>query len=394
MFKILVLFIAFVHGLAEDQLMQILLLSRPNVRAPVVNLDVYSSKEWLKWGEALGHLTTKGAMLEEYLGEYFSDYFIQEKILTSKCPDDTLVHVYANSVHRTRKTAKHFVRTAFRGCNLTINLQPDNTPDPVFQTVILNDTETFRSIALKEMKEKLDQLDFKEVYTRLNTILDIKTSDLCLLNNLCDLTKGQNNITLNLGLEPIIFGPFKVGYEVADAFLMAYYNGEYLSKVGWGLIQPEDWPLLGNLTREDQMVRFGCTGVAKYVAKPLLSYIEHIFLEGKHKVTLLVGDDSNVNSVLAAIGIKPYNLEGQQELSPIGGKVVFEKWYNGIDYYMKIKYVYLTTEQIRNGSRLSIDNPVRVVNLELNDVEVNDQGHCLFVQFMKILENVLTDIPF
>lgn len=392
--KISFLIMAFVHCLAEDQLIQVLVLARHNIRSPLVNLDVYSSKNWLKWGETPGSLTTKGALLEEYLGEYFSDYFFKEKILTNECPDDTTVHIYANSVHRTRKSAKHFVRTAFKGCNITIHLQPNVTDDPLFQTVLLNDTESFQTKALKEMQDKLDEFNLEHVYTKLNTILDIENSDLCKLNNLCDLTKGKNSISLNFGEEPTIFGPFKAGYEVVDAFLMAYYNGEFLSNIGWGLIEIDDWPLLMNMTRADQQLRFGCTEVAKYVAKPLLEYIEYLFIEQKYNISILVGDDANVNSILASIGVKSYDLEDQPEMSPVGGKVVFEKWYNGVDYYLKIKYVYLSTEQIRIGSKISEDNPVRETYLELKDAKYNEEGHCTYTQFLKILESVLSNNPF
>lgn len=387
--RILLVIAVFVNCVANDRLTQIILLGRHNIRTPDTNNDVYSSKDWFKWAEEPGHLTTKGALLEEYLGDYFSDYFMKEKLVTNECPDDTIVHVYANSMHRTRKSAKHFVRNAFRGCGISINLQPNVTDDPLFETVILNDTDNFGTIARKEIQEKLDQMDVHSTYVRLNEIIDIGTSDLCKLNGLCDLTEGENNITLDIGREPNVFGPFKVAYEIADEFLMAYYNGEELPKIGWGLIQPVDLSLLMNITRYDQKLRYSCPTVAKSVALPLLSYIEYLFLEQKYTISILVGDDSNINSVLTAIGIKPYELEGQNEISPLGGKVLFEKWYNGQDYYMKIKYAYLATDQIRNGFRLSASNPVHETNLELNDVEVNEQGYCTFVTFMRILENLL-----
>ncbi|XP_026322554.1 uncharacterized protein LOC113232132 [Hyposmocoma kahamanoa] len=358
-----------VHNVASDQLKQVVVLGRHNIRTPLANLKMYTSKEQLKWSQENGFLTTKGALLEEYLGEYFSDYLRKEELLTNECPNDSLVHVYANIYQRTRKTAEHFIRSAFKQCNITINVKPNITSDPVFYLVILNDTESFQTIARKEMQEKLDEMDLKDAYMRLNTILDIKTSYLCKVNSLCDLTKENDNITLIYGDEPNVIGPLKIGNEITDALLMAYYDGENLSKIGWGQIQPEDWKLLAKLTKKHLMVRFGCTHVAKHIAKPLLNYIKQVFLEEKHKFTLLVGHDSCINSVLTSIGVEPYDLAGQNEYTPIGGKVVFEKWYDDVDYYLKIKYVYLSTEQIRHGARISEDNPVHKVYLKLRDVE-------------------------
>lgn len=378
----------FIHCVISDELTQMVVLSRHNIRTPLARLETYSSKEWLQWTEEPGCLTSKGALLEESLGEYFSKYLIKEKLITKGCPDDSLVHVYANIYQRTRETAKHFVKGAFEACDVPVHFKANVSRDPVFHPVILNDTETFRTLALNEMQEMLDTLDLEDSYSRLNTILDFETSDLCQFRGICDLTKWIDDVIANYEEEPNVFGPLKVGNEVADGFLMAYYQGEPLSNIGWGLIQPEDWKLLAKLTKENQNVRFGCVEVARHVAKPLLRYIKQVFSEEKHKFTLLVGHDSNINSVLTSIGIKPYDLEDQNEKSPIGGKVVFEKWFNGHEYYMKIKYLYLSSEQIRNGTGISKDNPMREANLELKGVMLNKHGHCPFTKFMTILKEL------
>lgn len=386
--KILFLIVIIAHCVTSDQLTQVLVLGRHNIRTPLVNLKMYTSKEPLKWSQEPGTLTTKGALLEEYWGEYFSEYLIKEKLLTNECPNDSLVHVYANAHQRTRKTAEHFIKSAFKQCNITIHYKPNVTTDPVFHPVILNDTDNFQSIARTKMQEKLDQLDLEDVYARLNTILDIKTSDLCKINGLCDLANEYDDIFLVNGEEPNVLGPLKIGNEVADALLMAYYDGEISSKIGWGLIQPGDWELLAELTKENQNVRFGSPVIAKNVARPLINYIKQVFLEEKYKFTLLIGHDSNIKSVLASIGIDSYDLEGQNEKSPIGGKVVFEKWFNGKDYYLKIKYLYLSTEQIRTGARITRDNPLREVYLQLKDVKVNKQSQYSFTGFLNVLEHM------
>ncbi|VFS19804.1 glucose-1-phosphatase [Enterobacter cancerogenus] len=41
------------------------------------------------------------------------------------------------------------------------------------------------------------------------------------------------------------------------------------------------------------------------------------------KITLLVGHDSNIASLLTALDFQPYQLHDQQERTPIGGKIVF-----------------------------------------------------------------------
>lgn len=384
----IILLITLTHCVISDQLIKVVVLSRHNIRTPLVNLDAYSPRRWLEWNEVPGHLTTKGALLEESLGEYFAEYLIKQKLLTKVCPDDSVVHVYANIHQRTIKTAEHFIKGAFNECNVVVHFKANATADPVFHPVLLNTTESFRLIGHKEMQELLDASDLKDSYTRLNSILDIEKSDLCLLRGICDLTKWKDEIIFEYNKEPNVFGPLKVGNEVADGFLMAYYEGEPLSNFGWGLIQSDDWKLLAELTKENQNVRFGGVEIAKSVAKPLLSYMKQVFMEKKQKVTLLFGHDSNIKSLLTSLSVKPYDLEGQNEKSPIASKVVFEKWYNGLEYYVKIRYLYLSSEQIRNGSRISKDNPMRVINLELDGVNVNKDGYCSFKQFIHILNEL------
>jgi hypothetical protein len=54
-----------------------------------------------------------------------------------------------------------------------------------------------------------------------------------------------------------------------------------------------------------------------------------------------VGHDSNIASLLTALDFKPYQLHDQYERTPIGGKIVFQRWHDsGANRdLMKIEYV-------------------------------------------------------
>ncbi len=70
--------------------------------------------------------------------------------------------------------------------------------------------------------------------------------------------------------------------------------------------------------------------VAQNVAKPLLTYINNALLGERKpdapKLTVLVGHDSNIASLLSAMQFQPYQLPQQYEKTPIGGKLVFQRW--------------------------------------------------------------------
>lgn len=389
--KFLVVILLILYGVTGDQLKQVVVIGRHNIRSPLRNLTKYTQKEWTKWSRELSCLTTKGGLLEEYLGEYFSDWLVNEKLLTTECPNDTSVHVYANAPERTRKTAEHFIRSAFKGCNITINVMKNVTMDPLFLPIFHkpspNNSKNFEINIRKEMQAKLDSVKLEDAYVRLNTILDFKNSNLCKEEGKCDLTKEKSVINLQYEKEPEVVGALKMASDVVDGFLMAYYDGVDLNKIGWGEIAQEDWKILGKVIQENQNVRFNYTQFARHVAKPLLNYIKKEFLEEKHKFTLLVGHDSNINTVLASIAIKPYDLESQNEKSPIGGKIVFEKWLaeDNNRHFLKIKFVYLTAEQIRNGARITKENPPRTVILEMQNCTIDNRGYCPFEKFLEIL---------
>lgn len=389
--KFLFLIILVLCSVTGDQLKQVLVIGRHNIRSPLRNLTKYTQKEWPKWNRELGHLTTKGRLLEEYFGEYFSDWFVKEKLFTTECPNDTSVHVYANAPERTRKTAEHFIRSAFKMCNITIHFMKNVTMDPMFNPIFhylpSNNTENIENDIRREMQEKLDSLKLEDAFVRLNTILDLKSSDLCKEEGICDLTKQRSVVNLKYDKELEIVGALKMASDVVDGLLMAYYDGVDLNKIGWGEMRQEDWKILGKVTRENQNVRFNYTQFARHVAKPLLNYVKQEFLDAKHKFTLLVGHDSNISSFLASIAIKPYDLENQNEKSPIGGKIVFEKWLDERNkrHFLKIKFVYLTSDQIRSGARITKQNPPRSIVLEIQNCTIDNRGYCPFENFLEVL---------
>lgn len=62
---------------ADEQLQQVILLSRHNLRAPMVAsgaLAKATPETWQRWDVAPGELTTKGGVLEVYMGRYIGQW--------------------------------------------------------------------------------------------------------------------------------------------------------------------------------------------------------------------------------------------------------------------------------------------------------------------------------
>lgn len=63
------------------QLQQVLIMSRHNLRAPLANngsvLEQSTAKAWPQWDVPGGQLTTKGGVLEVYMGHYMREWLAQ-----------------------------------------------------------------------------------------------------------------------------------------------------------------------------------------------------------------------------------------------------------------------------------------------------------------------------
>ena len=98
------------------------------------------------------------------------------------------------------------------------------------------------------------------------------------------------------------------------------------------------------------------------------------------RFAFLCGHDSNIGSVLAALGAEPYNAPAAIETkTPIGGKILFEK-FRGRDgkLYADIWLVYASADQLRAVTLLTPVNPPMALRLRLTGLSANSDGLYLF----------------
>ncbi|XP_028167093.1 uncharacterized protein LOC114357588 [Ostrinia furnacalis] len=390
------LFVSFVRTReTQDQrfsLQQVVILSRHGLRTPLSKyLADMTPRTWPTWKEKPGYLTAKGKILEGYMGRFFSVWLSQEGLLTENCPSEDIFYVYANTKQRTRASALAFVKNAFPKCNITIHTS-NTEVDPVFNPVIHNKSAIFRDIVIDDMKAQFKTLSLNNSYKDLDLILDFKNSEICRDEHKCNLATDKNKAYVVSGEKPNISGPLKIGNSVVDAFVMQYYEGFPLNDVAWGCLKsPKEWQSLMRLSRSYHNIIFNSTLVAKDIAQPLIKFMSNIFLnDSVPKISLLMGHDANMYTVLNSLDFKPYSLENQHELTPIGGKIVFQKWFDNIkkEELLKIHYVYQSYRQLRQSSELSLENPPQFKLLELNQCEIDENGFCSWSDFEKIIESL------
>ncbi|MFJ5158152.1 bifunctional glucose-1-phosphatase/inositol phosphatase [Pantoea sp. NPDC088449] len=390
----------------DMQLQQVLMLSRHNLRAPLANngsvLEQSTKKSWPQWDVAGGELTTKGGVLEVYMGNYTRQWLAQQGLVQNgTCPDSSNVFVYANSLQRTVATAQYFITGAFPGCDIAVTHQDAmGTMDPIFNPVVTDGSDEFNKKALAAMTAANEKLALKPAFQRLEKIVDYKSAPACNGKKQCDLSSGDNTFSADNGKEPNVNGPLKIGNSLVDAFTLQYYEGFPADQVAWGQIKtPEQWKELAAIKNGYQDALFASPEVAREVAAPLVDYIRSQLVDqdkaNAPKVTLMVGHDSNIASLLSALQVKPYELPGNDEKTPIGGQVVFERWHDAKNNkdLLKIEYVYQTADQLRDADVLSLKNPPKRVTLQLAGCETDANGYCSWDQFSGALNGALEGTP-
>ena len=390
---------------------KVTILSRHGIRAPLVGygsaLAEATPHTWTPWKTEGGHLTPRGGELETRLAHYMDEWFDAVGLIKKdSCPTTDQLLVYANSLPRTIDTGKNFVKGAFPDCDITVhNLEEvgkmDNTFNPIVRSPV---DDAFVAKAEKSIDDMLGEGGFAKLnerlaknYQILETVLDYDHSATCEKEKQCDLEKMPNSLTFAQNKEPGTKGPLRNGTGAADSFILQYYEGYPANEVAWGKIEtPEQWQAIVDLKNI-----YTAPVLAKEAASPLLAFIQNSFADHgyqhplikdaqKAKVTLLVGHDSNVASLLALLQTAPYQLPEQYEKTPISGKVLFEQWRDKDGKaLLKIEYIYQTTPQLREDSELSLKNPPQHVVLKLEGCPTDANGFCPMDDFNRVADAAL-----
>jgi glucose-1-phosphatase len=120
---------------------------------------------------------------------------------------------------------------------------------------------------------------------------------------------------------------------------------------------------------------FTAHSAAVNLAYPLVSRIREELNNGDRKFMFLCGHDSNLASISAALGLQLPETQNALELhTPIGSKLVFEKWSNGTEDYVAINLVYQSVQQLQDRTLLSLDVPPMVLPVTVEGLTANADG--------------------
>lgn len=374
----------------QYKLKEVVILSRHNIRSSLsVNgsvLQKMTPHQWIKWSAAPSELTLRGGTLETIMGQFFRKWTVNEGLFTENAvPTVDEVNFYANSMQRTIATAQYFSSGFMPVANLHINHRfTPSKMDPVFFPALTKSSEAFKEQALKEIaamggKKGIVGINegLKDSYQLIEKVLDLKHSPACQSGEVCAFDDYNTQLKLEKGDEPNMKGSLKFANSASDALILQYYEEADPVQAAFGQkLSNADWEKIAKVKDVYGDVLFTAPIVAVNVAHPLLVYMKDELNAKNRKFTFLCGHDSNIASVNAALEVEEYSLpQSIEKKTPIGSKLVFEKWVDKAGKeFVAVNIVYQTTEQLRNVALLNLENPPVVFSLKLKGLQANADG--------------------
>lgn len=374
----------------QYKLKEVVILSRHNIRSSLsVNgsmLQKMTPHEWIKWSAAPSELTLRGGALETIMGQFFRKWTVDEGLFTENAvPTVDEVNFYANSMQRTIATAQYFSSGFMPVANLHINHRfTPSKMDPVFFPALTKSSEAFKAQALKEIaamggKKGIVGINegLKDSYQLIERVLDLKNSPACKSGEVCAFNDYNTQLKLEKGDEPNMKGSLKFANSASDALILQYYEDTDPVQAAFGQkLSNAEWEKIAKVKDVYGDVLFTAPIVAVNVAHPLLVYMKDELNAKNRKFTFLCGHDSNIASVNAALEVEEYSLpQSIEKKTPIGSKLVFEKWVDKAGKeFVAVNIVYQTTEQLRNVTLLNLENRPVVFSLKLKGLEANPDG--------------------
>lgn len=371
---------------AKYELKEVVVMSRHNIRSPLTSGGAAYKRvtpyEWFKWTSPSSQLSLRGGMNETAMGQFFRQWVVSEGLLPDNYrPKEEEVLFYANSRQRTFSTAKYFSAgfLPFANVEITHKLAEDKM-DPVFKPQFTKMNDKYRQQVLDEIEAKYKggpqawMQSVQPTLTLMEQILDMAHSPAALEGDTLHFWYNDTQFKIEKDDEPRMTGGYTLANSVADALVLQCYENESMAAFGHEL-STEQWRDICKVKEVYDALLFTTHAAAINIAYPLVSRIREELNRNDRKFMFLCGHDSNLASIGAALRLNYPETENALEVhTPIGSKLVFEKWSDGNETYVAINLVYASVSQLQNRTLLSFDVPPMVRPVSIEGLTPNADG--------------------
>ena len=374
---------------AKYELKEVVVMSRHNIRSPLTSggaaYQRVTPHTWFAWSSPSSQLSLRGGVLETEMGQFFRQWVVSEGLLPDNYrPKGDEVLFYANSRQRTFATAKYFSAgfLPFANVEITHKLEDDKM-DPVFTPQFTKMNDAYRQQVLSEMMvlnggPQVWMAAQKPTLDLMEKVLDMAHSPAALQGDTTHFWFDDTQFKIEKGDEPRMTGGYRLANSVADALVLQCYESESFAPFGYELTM-EQWRAICAVKEVYDGLLFTTHSAAVNLAYPLVSRIREELNRSDRKFMFLCGHDSNLASIGAALGLQFPETENALELhTPIGSKLVFEKWSDGTDDYVAINLVFQAIGQLHGRALLSLNESPMVLPVTIKGLPANSDGlYCL-----------------
>jgi glucose-1-phosphatase len=368
---------------AKYELKEVVVMSRHNIRSPLTSGATYqriTPNEWFAWTSPGSQLSLRGGVLETEMGQFFRKWVVSEGLLPDNYrPEGEEVLFYANSRQRTFATAKYFSAGFLPFANVEITHKYDEDKmDPVFTPKFTKMNDTYRQKVLSEIQAlnggpQAWMAKQQPTLMLMEEVLDMAHSPAA-KNDTTHFWFDDTQFKIEKDDEPRMTGGYTVANSAADALVLQCYESENFTAFGHELTT-EQWRAICAVKEVYDGLLFTTHSAAVNIAYPLVSRIRDELQRQDRKFLFLCGHDSNLASIGAAVGLQFPETERALELhTPIGSKLVFEKWSDGKDEYVAVNLVYQAVDQLQGRTMLSLDVPPMVKSVTIKGLTANSDG--------------------
>ena len=370
---------------AKYELKEVVVMSRHNIRSPLTSggaaYQRVTPHTWFKWSSPSSQLSLRGGVLETEMGQFFRQWVVSEGLLPDNYrPEGDEVLFYANSRQRTFATAKYFSAgfLPFANVEITHKLDEDKM-DPVFTPQFTKMNDTYRQQVLADIQAlnggpQAWMAAQQPTLNLMEQILDMAHSPAALQGDTTHFWFDDTQFKIEKGSEPKMTGGYTLANSVADALVLQCYESESMTAFGHELTM-EQWRAICAVKEVYDGLLFTTHSAAVNLAYPLVSRIREELNRSDRKFMFLCGHDSNLASISAALGLQIPETENALELhTPIGSKLVFEKWSDGSDEYVAVNLVYQAIGQLQGRTLLSPAAPPMVLPVTIDGLNANSDG--------------------
>ena len=370
---------------AKYELKEVVVMSRHNIRSPLTSggaaYQRVTPHTWFKWSSPSSQLSLRGGVLETEMGQFFRQWVVSEGLLPENYrPEGDEVLFYANSRQRTFATAKYFSAgfLPFANVEITHKLDEDKM-DPVFTPQFTKMNDTYRQQVLADIQAlnggpQAWMAAQQPTLNLMEQVLDMAHSPAALQGDTTHFWFDDTQFKIEKGSEPKMTGGYTLANSVADALVLQCYESESMTAFGHELTM-EQWRAICAVKEVYDGLLFTTHSAAVNLAYPLVSRIREELNRSDRKFMFLCGHDSNLASISAALGLQIPETENALELhTPIGSKLVFEKWSDGSDEYVAVNLVYQAIGQLQGRTLLSPAAPPMVLPVTIDGLSANSDG--------------------